>query len=102
MPAKKTEPKTIALAYAGLGWQVFPVVWDTKRPHTEHGYKDASSDVEALEAWWDKWKDANIGLACGMSGIIALDGDPFLYTQESIDFVSALWDCPLTPTQSTP
>jgi hypothetical protein len=83
MPAKKTEPKTLALAYAGLGWRVFPIVADTKQPHTEHGYKDASGDPEVIGAWWDMWQNANIGLACGMSGIIALDGDPSKYTQES-------------------
>lgn len=102
MPAKKTEPKTIALAYAGLGWKVFPVVWDTKRPHTENGYKDASDDPDVIEAWWARWPDANIGLACGMSGIIALDGDPSKYTQESIDLLNMLWDKPNTPIQSTP
>lgn len=102
MPAKNKSPKTYALWYAQKGWCVFPVKPNTKYPYTENGYKDASSDAEVVKAWWEKWPDANIGLACGMSGFIALDGDPSKYTQESIDFVSSLWDSPPTPNQSTP
>lgn len=102
MPAKNKAPKTYALWYAQQGWFIFPVKPDTKHPYTENGYKDASSDPEVVAAWWQRWPDANIGLACGMSGMIALDGDPSKYTQESIDFVGALWDSPPTPNQSTP
>lgn len=102
MPAKKTEPKTLALAYAALGWYVFPIVAQTKRPITENGYKDASDDEEVIAAWWDEHPDANIGLACGMSGIIAIDGDPSKYNQESIDLINALFECPATISQTTP
>lgn len=102
MPAKKTEPKSLALWYAAQGWYVFPIKTRTKTPYTKNGYKDASIDAEIIEAWWDDWPDANIGLACGMSGLIAIDGDPFHYTQDSIDLVHELWVDPTTPIQSTP
>lgn len=102
MPAKKTMPKDLALWYAKNNWYVFPIRVNTKRPHTENGFKDASIDPETVAAWWDEWPEANIGLACGMSGLIALDGDPYRYTQDSMDLIRALWENPQTPIQSTP
>lgn len=102
MPAKKTEPKTLAIWYAGNGWQIFPVIANTKQPLTSNGFKDASSDAQTVEAWWTEHPGANIGLACGPSGLIVIDGDPFKYTQESIDLIGKLWNEPPTPTQSTP
>jgi hypothetical protein len=47
-----------------------------KAPLTEHGYKDATSDAGIIDLWWQERPDANIGLACALSGILALDADP--------------------------
>jgi hypothetical protein len=40
-----------ALDYAARGIPVFPCRADTKRPHTEHGFKEASTDAEKIRAW---------------------------------------------------
>jgi hypothetical protein len=39
-----------ALRYAGAGIRVFPT--NGKAPLTEHGFHDASSERERVEAWW--------------------------------------------------
>lgn len=102
MPAKKTDPKKAALWYASFNWYVFPVAARTKHPLTENGYKDASADPAQIEAWWSKWPDANIGLACGMSGVIALDADPNTYGEDSAAFVDDLHANHQTASAMTP
>jgi putative DNA primase/helicase len=40
-------------------------------------WQDAATITPAvIDRWWDRWPDANIGLACGPSGILVLDIDP--------------------------
>ena len=84
--------KHSALAYARKGFFVFPLHTPTdggcscnnpdcgnvgKHPRTRHGFKDASNDPERVAAWWDRWPDANIGVATGAgSGLVVLDIDP--------------------------
>ena len=65
-----------ALNYAqNGGWRVFPCKLD-KSPHTPHGCKDATTDIEQIRKWWQQWPDASIGCACGPeSGIWVLDID---------------------------
>lgn len=91
-----------ALAYAAMGWHVFPVHTpvrgggcscggDTcgsigKHPRTAHGVKDATTDPEQIRAWWTEWPTANIGVATGrISGIVVLDIDPRNGGDESLD-----------------
>lgn len=91
-----------ALAYAGYQCKVFPVAAQTKTPLTEHGYQDASVDAGEIAAWWDKWPDANIGFACGLSGYIALDVDPHKLDDAGRAFVDNLEANYPTATQDTP
>jgi hypothetical protein len=44
-----------------LGWRVFPCN-EAKRPKTEHGFHDATTDERQITEWWRKWPDANIGI----------------------------------------
>jgi hypothetical protein len=64
-----------ALKYASLGWHVFPVKPD-KTPYIDGWPDKASKDAAQINAWWSKWPDASIGVACGpKSGIWVLDVD---------------------------
>ncbi len=77
-----------ALGYAARGIPVYPVHWPhpipdgaslgcscprgrycdrpAKHPLVWHGVKDASRDPAQLARWWQRWPDANIGLATGI------------------------------------
>ena len=67
---------TEALRLAALGWHIFPVVPGTKKPYAgTGGVRDATTDRLTIEAWWHDHPEANIGVSCGASGIVALDVD---------------------------
>jgi Bifunctional DNA primase/polymerase, N-terminal len=77
-----------ALGYAARGIPVYPIHWPrsipggaalacscprgrycdrpAKHPLVWHGVKDASRDPAQLHRWWQRWPDANIGLATGV------------------------------------
>lgn len=58
--------RRLAVTAAQAGYRIFPLLPNTKEPATPHGFKDATPDVEQVEAWWERNPDFNIGLACGM------------------------------------
>jgi hypothetical protein len=64
-----------ALAYAGRGWRIFPVNAH-KEPLTARGFKDATADEDALQAWWTVHPGAGVAIATGaVSGLVVLDED---------------------------
>ena len=69
-----------ALDLAAAGWEVFPLVENTKRPLTAHGVKDATTDADTIRAWWERNPGANLGLAPG-ADVLVLDVD----TKHGID-----------------
>ncbi len=84
-PTKPTEPTgprmmAAALDLAAAGWEVFPLVENTKRPLTAHGVKDATTDADTIRAWWERNPEANLGLAPG-ADLLVLDVD----TKHGID-----------------
>lgn len=64
-----------ALAYAARGLAIFPLKSQGKTPITKNGVKDATTDEATIRQWWAKTPAANIGLACGASGIVVIDLD---------------------------
>jgi hypothetical protein len=78
-PARTTNPLSplgqAAEAYAVAGWWIFPIKPKGKTPMTAHGLKDATSDPGQVRAWWAQTPEANIGLNCGKSGLVAIDLD---------------------------
>ena len=64
-----------ALAYAKVGWRVFPCIPGEKVPATSHGVKDATSDLRQIRAWWARNPDRNVAIACGYPGPDVLDVD---------------------------
>lgn len=64
-----------ALEYARQGIPVFPCSI-TKKPLTERGFKDATTDEAQIRAWWAKHPAAIIGMPTGdPSGISVIDLD---------------------------
>lgn len=75
-----------ALAYAEMGWSVFPLAAGTKipaipidksKPPNTQGVHLATRDPEQIKIWDRKYPKSNIGLACGQaSDVMVLDVDP--------------------------
>ncbi len=86
------EPVQAALHLAEeYGLPVFPCRPD-KKPYTEHGFKDATSSLAAIEEWWQRWPDALVGVPTGApSKVLVLDVDPagFGWYQENADKLAA-------------
>jgi hypothetical protein len=100
-----------ALGYAARGIPVYPIHWPrptpdgislacscprgrycdrpAKHPLVWHGVKDASRDPAQLQRWWQRWPDANIGLATGIV-FDALDIDGLAGMAALRDHLSAL------------
>jgi hypothetical protein len=77
-----------ALAYAARGKCIFPCNPRNKKPLTDHGFKDASSDPDLVRQWWSKWPSAMIGVPTGkISGVWVLDVDPRHNGEESLKFL---------------
>ena len=61
-----------ALRLAEMGLRVFPL--NGKTPIGGRGCRDATTDEYQIESWWERYPQANIGLATG-KGIAVLDVD---------------------------
>jgi putative DNA primase/helicase len=101
-----SAPIATARAYLAQGWLVFPVHTITadgscscgrstcpspgKHPRTRAGLKDASLSPEQVDAWWDRWPNANIGIVTGFeSGLVVLDVDVDKGGGESLEQLEA-------------
>jgi Bifunctional DNA primase/polymerase, N-terminal len=68
-------PLWSALAAADAGWRVFPCAPDSKRPALRENWQDlATTDHARIRAWWAR-QPYNIGIACGLSGLVVIDLD---------------------------
>lgn len=63
-----------ALDYTDLGYRIFPCVPDGKRPIPTRGLKEATTDAEQIERWWQQYPAANIGLCT--DDLLVVDIDP--------------------------
>lgn len=77
MTITNTRPmKAAAMAYAEKNIAVFPLAAGKKIPAGGRGCLDATTDTATIEAWWNKYPRANIGIATGkINNIIVIDAD---------------------------
>lgn len=70
-------PYQAAVEYINLGLAVFPLVYRGKTPLTKNGCKDATTDAAIVKGWWQKYPNANIGIATGnkSGGLLVIDLD---------------------------
>ncbi len=73
----RQTPYQAAVEYINMGLAVFPVVYKGKMPLTQNGCKDATTDAAVVKGWWQKWPNANIGIATGSKsgGLFVIDLD---------------------------
>jgi len=64
-----------ALAYARMGWPVFPCRPGEKVPATGHGFLDATTGPERIISWWTAAPERNVAIATGAPGPDVLDVD---------------------------
>ena len=65
-----------ARSLASAGVPVFPCVPGEKRPLTKRGFHDATTDLDQVSTWWDRWPSANLAIPTGpASGIEVVDID---------------------------
>jgi len=88
-----------ALWYAEQGLKVFPIQPGSKTPYGgTRGCKDATSDVDTIRAWWERWPDSNVAIATGHlvdvidvdgpEGVAAIAGQVEVLREQSIGMVS--------------
>ena len=75
MSAREQPPEEAALAYARVGWPVFPCHPGSKEPATLHGFHDASTDERQIGEWWRREPDRNVAVATGAPGPDVVDVD---------------------------
>lgn len=86
------------LAYARLGWPVFPCRGKIPCDRGSHGVNDATTDEGRIRAWWKDYPDANIGLAAGHV-FFALDVDGHEGEENLRNLVDQFGELPDTLTQ---
>jgi hypothetical protein len=64
-----------AVELAARGYFVFPLRPRAKVPATRRGFYDATRHERAILRQWDTTPTANVGVACGASGVVVLDID---------------------------
>jgi hypothetical protein len=84
-----TQFTKAALWYARHGWKVFPLRPGTKEPFKDLGVYQATNDQAQVGQWWQRWPEANIGLHCGGSGLLALDLDQYKDSYNGAGFLTA-------------
>lgn len=59
--------------YATQGFEIFPLKPD-KTPYTKHAFYDATTNIDKVRGWWERWPEALIGCRAP-EGVIIFDVD---------------------------
>lgn len=80
-----------ALWYAKQGWAVFPLAPNGKQPLLSkrdggNGLHDATTDLDQIRAWWQRYPEANIGLPTGhLFDVIDIDGPTGIESMHALE-----------------
>jgi len=85
-----SELRDAALQLADRGWPILPVKAQGKEPLTAHGVTDATTNTDQIRTWWQRWPQANIGVACGTPGPTVLDVDNPVQARPLLDRLEPL------------
>ena len=66
----------MARAYAEIGVPCFPCEAGGKRPITENGFKDATTDLEQIDKWWGENYAYNLAICPADNNLFVIDIDP--------------------------
>lgn len=93
---KKSKFHEAALLWASRGVPVFPVwaddpTMDPKKLKSplpgSHGFKDATTDVAVINAWWEKNPNFNVAASPAATGCLVIDIDrPEAYAELEVEF----------------
>lgn len=81
-PAATANFTEIARDLALRGFAVFPLAERAKFPAISkdeggNGHRDATTDLDRIEAWGQRYRSANVGIATGLpSNVLVIDVDP--------------------------
>jgi len=81
-----------ALWYASAGLHVFPLLPRSKIPWSRsRGFKDATTDLDQIRAWWARVPYSNVGIATGhLVDVIDIDGPVGVQSWASTEPVATL------------
>jgi hypothetical protein len=67
-----------------LAWPVFPLLLNSKKPATEHGFRDATTDPAQIARWWRASPRSGVGIACSSVVVLDIDTKPGKVGRESL------------------
>jgi hypothetical protein len=95
-----------AKALAQAGYLVFPCAARAKNPVTEHGFYDASIELDQINAWFDNGRGLNLAIRCGLQpngiDLLAVDVDPDRDGDTTWKELCNAHGTPLAPRHETP
>jgi AAA domain/Bifunctional DNA primase/polymerase, N-terminal len=65
-----------AIAFANVGIPVFPCEAGGKKPVTQNGFYDSTTDLSIIEAWWKENPEYNLAICPDYAGLFVVDIDP--------------------------
>lgn len=94
-----TDIGQAALAFAELGYQVFPCAADRNpAPLTPQGFKNATTDADQIQRWWRRYPGACIGIATEGLLVVDIDAPPNPWLSDQPELAADLLSAPTSIT----
>lgn len=85
------DRKAYALELAKQGFQLFPLIANTKKPPRKtDGYKSATSDLRAVSGWFETEPTTNIGLRLDTANLLVVDVDRHSSGKDGVNSLAEL------------